>query len=225
MVHGLLTRRDGRTRLRPGNHTGGHDLMAWGGRPEQHVGGARLSARFRPCHARRWRSRSRAARSAGSPGGGCTATRSRSRAACRHLLVPSRSCSLPIAGCRSSANACHQDLIDPSATLPRRLRRDELGAPAGRGRPDGRDILTRISTAPGSRCWSASSPPCVQCHRYPLGIIAGFFGGWVDTRYQPAHGHVPGLPAAAVRHRPLWVIPDEAFGLSVLAAYQRCWSS
>ena len=30
-----------------------------------------------------------------------------------------------------------------------------------------------------------------------LGVIAGFFGGWVDTFDQPGDGRLPGLPAAA----------------------------
>ena len=34
-----------------------------------------------------------------------------------------------------------------------------------------------------------------------LGVVAGYFGGWVDTVISRTDGHLPGVPAAAVRDR------------------------
>ena len=49
-------------------------------------------------------------------------------------------------------------------------------------RPAGRDELAGSSTAPGSRCWSASCRWSSACRSgMLLGLLAGAFGGWVDN--------------------------------------------
>ena len=67
----------------------------------------------------------------------------------------------------------------PGHLQPGRLRRADLPA-------------DRLPRRRSSRWSSAPS----------LGVVAGYFGGWVDTLISRADGRLPRLPAAALRDRP-----------------------
>ena len=66
-------------------------------------------------------------------------------------------------------NEFHQDLIDPHARLPNGdVRRHQRGLPArASSRSTAATSSAGSSTAPGSRCWSPSSPPCCRWSSAP----------------------------------------------------------
>ena len=148
----------------------------------------------------------------------------------RHRRDPagrwSRSSSQPIQALFGlDPNAFHQDLIDPTLAPQGRLGGMSLATTRSAStRSYGRDIVRPhprglLGLAAGRLRRDVLSVVIGAV----LGVVAGFFGGWVDALISRADGHLPGLPAAALRHRHLAPsLQDGAFGLNGLPLRIAC---
>ena len=111
----------------------------------------------------------------------------------------------------------HANLINPTFSAPERaVRRDQRGAPARRRAGDRpRPAQPGRQRGAGARCSSRSWPPLLAVGiGIVMGVIAGYFGGWVDAVIARTMDVFLAFPLLVFAIALVGVIPSSAFGLS-----------
>lgn len=113
-------------------------------------------------------------------------------------------------------NAFHQDLINSSTQAPKGAFGGMSAAhPLGVEPVNGRDILTRIYVGSWISLLIAVGATLLSVAIGTLmGLVAGFFGGWVDAVIARIMDGFLAFPLLVFAFAMAGVIPDAAFGLS-----------
>jgi peptide/nickel transport system permease protein len=112
-------------------------------------------------------------------------------------------------------NAFHQDLINPETLSPSGTFGGMSWAhPLGVEPVNGRDILTRIYAGSWISLLIAFSATLLSVTIGTImGVVAGYFGGWVDTIISRAMDVFLAFPLLVFAIALAGVVPDQAFGL------------
>ncbi len=112
-------------------------------------------------------------------------------------------------------NEFHQDLINPETLAPKgTFGGMSWDHPLGVEPVNGRDILTRIYAGSWISLLIAVSATLLSVTIGTImGVVSGFFGGWVDTIISRAMDVFLAFPILVFAIALAGVIPDQAFGL------------
>jgi peptide/nickel transport system permease protein len=112
-------------------------------------------------------------------------------------------------------NEFHQDLINPETLSPKGTFGGMSWAhPLGVEPVNGRDILTRIYAGSWISLLIAFSATLLSVTiGTVMGVVAGYFGGWVDTIISRAMDVFLAFPLLVFAIALAGVVPDQAFGL------------
>ena len=112
-------------------------------------------------------------------------------------------------------NEFHQDLINPETLSPQGTFGGMSGShPLGVEPVNGRDILTRVYAGSWISLLIAVSATMLSVTIGTImGVVSGYFGGWVDTIISRAMDVFLAFPILVFAIALAGVVPDQAFGL------------